>query len=469
LKLLGYSEGEQIEFNFRDVTPEEFLLKELPLCQEICDGKSQGYRLEKQLICKDGSRVWIDISIAGVRNNEGEIEHFVGVASEISKRKELESKLRSAVQRADSANIAKSQFLARMSHEIRTPIHTIIGTSDLLEETKLDGEQKRYVQTFSKASNSLLNLLNDILDLSKIKAGELVLEDVVYSPEEVLQEVKAVLGDQALQKGNRLQYTLEGQVADYVLGDRQRIYQILTNLCSNAIKFTNNGVIYLQVETNQENLIFSVIDTGIGIEESKLNNIFDPFVQADSSFTRIYGGSGLGLSICKQLVEAMGGTIEVNSNPGSGSVFRFSVPYLEALAPDMIDSIHSEHKSKVLAKRILLVEDTLDSQMIVQAYLKNENHSIQIANNGLEAIRAYQEQDFDLILMDIQMPLMDGLEATRKIRQWEMETGKTRCPIVALTANAMRGDANESYNAGCDQHLTKPLRKKRLLELIKEI
>lgn len=235
----------------------------------------------------------------------------------------------------------------------------------------------------------------------------------ITHPEEVLQEVKVVLGGQALQRGNRLQYTLEGQVADYVLGDRQRIYQILTNLCSNAIKFTKNGAIYLQ------------------------------------------------------LVEAMGGTIEVPSNPGSGSVFRFSVPYLEALAPNMIDLIHSEYKSKVGSKRILLVEDTLYSQMIVQAFLKDENHSIHLANNGLEAIRAYQEQDFDPILMDIQMPLMDGLEATRKIRQWEMETGKTRCPIVALTANAMRGDANESYNAGCDQHLTKPLRKKRLLELIK--
>ncbi|MBH0200322.1 MAG: response regulator, partial [Nitrospira sp.] len=574
---------------------------------------------------KDGSTFPIDLAVS--KMEFGNRRCFTGLVRDITERKAAEIKLEQFAEAMKSRNLelaeaneqalaatqAKSDFLASMSHEIRTPMNAIIGMADLLQETPLSKDQKEYVGRFSRAATSLLDLINDILDISKIEAGHLELESVAFDLHDLVDKTGELMAVRAFAKKLELISFVHPDVPTYVIGDATRLRQVFVNLVGNAIKFTEQGEVAMRIDPDESEpgaLRCSVSDTGIGIPEEKLQTVFDSFTQVDSSTTRKYGGTGLGLSISKRLVELMGGHIEVTSTPGRGSTFSFVVPLSKAPTPDIappntpldirgrrilvVDDTDSnrlvirEHLAQLgaqlietesgmaalaeldraqsrgepidlaildyhmpdmdgldLAKviqerpayaslplvmyasdmrghasqrarelgikgyaykpisrkrllealavaldqmpvapvakepapvgpdvsalaplRILLVEDLEDNRDVVTLFLKGTPYRIDMAENGEIAVQKFQSGTYDLVFMDMQMPVMDGLQATAAIRQWEREHQHVPTPIVALTANAFQEELDKSLAAGCTAHLTKPIKKKTLLEAI---
>ena len=538
------------------------------------------------------------------------------ITLDMREKRKAEIELECARDAALEASTAKSQFLATMSHEIRTPMNAIIGMADLLWETPLTTEQEQYIRVFRTAGENLLGIINDVLDISKIEAGYLELEETAFDLEQLVEKTCDVLSLRAHEKGIELAYYIHPDVHASIIGDPGRLKQILTNLIGNAIKFTEKGEIVLDIANNKTdsihcneniNLIFTIKDTGIGIPTEKLQQIFNQFTQVDASTTRKYGGTGLGLAICKRLVEKMHGQVEVESNIGLGSTFRFtaefasqtvaqtkvncrpallanqkilivddnntnrfilkkmlstwgsiviavedgksaireleaankaSTPYtlllLDGMMPEMdgfqvaeyikhnfpmenltIMMLTSNSRSRDIArcdklgitsylikpikraelyeaiskalsliepnepeqvvsdqvqkespKKILLVDDSADNRMLILAYLKNTPYQVDIAENGSIAVWKFTSDKYDLVLMDMQMPVMDGYTATRKIKKWEQEHKLISTPILALTAYALKEDIQKSLDAGCDDHLAKPIRKNILLQTI---
>jgi CheY-like chemotaxis protein len=362
-----------------------------------------------------------------------------------------------------------------MSHEIRTPMNAIMGIADLLAKTALSPEQDKYVQIFRRAGDNLLNLINDILDLSKVEASQLELEQTGFSLNELLEKVTEVVAVRAHEKGLVLVCEIAPNVPTDLVGDPTRLRQVLLNLLGNAIKFTESGEVSLRVTPDADSAVptalrFTVSDTGIGIPSEKLGRVFERFTQADSSTTRRFGGSGLGLTISKRLVELMGGRIWAESGVGEGSVFSFAVPF-EILAGATLRaavSVDTGPEPPLPALRILLAEDSVDNCTITLAYLEDTPYRIEIAETGVVACEKFTSGHFDLVLMDRQMPAMDGLTATRTIRSWEQANGRPPTPIIALTASALKGDREICLAAGCTAYLSKPIKQEALLQAIKE-
>ncbi|MBF0185192.1 MAG: response regulator [Magnetococcales bacterium] len=560
---------------------------------------------ENENTIRSGERVWVSWANRGIKDESGKIKEILSVGANVTHLKQIQRELVMAKNAAESSNRAKSAFLAVMSHEIRTPLNAILGMAELLAEAPLSSEQQRYVHILNNAGNTLLSLINDILDLSKIEADRLELERTELDLEQMVDDLAEMMAIRAREKGLALVTRFDAHVNPHRMGDSARIRQILINLTGNAIKFSDHGQVTITVSEPESGLIhFAVEDTGIGIAQEKQESIFRPFTQSDASITRRFGGTGLGLNICKRLVECMNGTIGVSSKPGKGSRFYFTIPLppvagSEAVAKagmpqgtavllagsglhfsviaellaksnltvtvqqgfeqvmatlnqpnaptivvldsgdvaakpalevaarirnslplaqcgllilipepdhdaffaanqqhafclakpvrrsDLLEALHNLWKqnhlppllhmapppshSSVATKpplRLLLAEDSLDNTILIQSYLKSEPFQLICVDNGRDALEKAKAERFDVILMDVQMPELDGLSVTRALRAFEQASGQPPTYVLALTAHAMPEDESMSLNAGCDGHLNKPIRKKNLLEAI---
>jgi len=626
LKQVGYKENEVIGKILGEVFFEE---KDAPRFREIIEMLASGQIIKTQefkVKRKDKTSFPVSINLSFLRDSGGQPEAIVAVHRDVTESKKREEDIKRAKEEAEIANRTKSEFLATMSHEIRTPMNAIIGMAELLSETKLDKNQNKYVDISRNAGENLLSIINDILDLSKVEAGEIRLEKVGFNIVEVVEKTCDVMAFRAHKKKIEISQHINPEIPVDLIGDPTRLRQIFLNLLGNAIKFTDKGEVELRIDFESEEkreifkeengsknvcLLFSVRDTGVGIPEDKKETIFESFTQADSSTTREYGGTGLGLTICKSLIELMRGNIWVESEVDKGSTFHFTAEFgvgekalkyigpggieeldlkglktlvvddtatnrlilreiltcwgakvveaedgEEALATlrssfskdkpfelilldcrmpkmggfEFMEKINKEfpkgyvtvmmltsdnragdfsrieklgigaylvkpvkkeelkkaimdtlRRNKVAAKKqpkekedkelsplkILLVEDTEDNALLVQAYLKKTPYELDMAENGKVAVDKFKSEVYDLVLMDMQMPVMDGFAATEKIREWEKNEGRERTAIVALTAYTMREEVKKTLNAGCDAHLSKPIKKKELMEMIK--
>jgi two-component system, sensor histidine kinase and response regulator len=474
-EIVGYSEDELLGLTFQDITHPDDLQADLSYVRRVLAGEVKTYQMEKRYVRKGGGLVWILLSVSLVRDARGEPLHFISQIQDITERMRAEEGLRRAKEAAEAATRAKSEFLANMSHEIRTPMNGVIGMTDLALDTALTAEQRDYLSTVKTSAGALLTVIDDILDLSKIEAGKLHFHPSAFGLRQSVAGVLKPLALRAEQKGLRLACRIEPAVPDALVGDPVRLGQVITNLVGNAVKFTERGEVEIRVTAESVTgaeawLHFAVSDTGVGIPAAKQAAIFDAFSQADGSMARRYGGTGLGLTISKRLVEAAGGLIWCKSTEGRGSTFHFTMRFgLQAEAakcpPQEVPAPPAADAPRL---RVLLAEDNPVNQKLALRLLERRGHSVTLANNGREAVEAHEAGGFDLILMDCQMPEMDGFEATAAIRRREFETG-ARTPIIAVTAHAMAGDSERCLAAGMDAYVTKPIKPETLFAAIESV
>ena len=425
---------------------------------------------------KNGQSYWESASISPILNAQGKVTHYVAVKEDITKRKKTEDELHKAKEIAEAATLAKSEFLANMSHEIRTPMNAILGFLELvLEDKALSKFQRAHLTTAQNSANSLLGLINDILDISKLESGKFTIEQHPFKLFQLVKEIQATMETAAQKKGLKLEFDIQSSLSGLFMGDPLRLRQIIINLVGNAIKFTQKGGVSVRIMPAEKKgqLYFMIKDTGVGIPADRLGQIFDSFTQADTSTTRKFGGTGLGTSISKKLVELLGGRIWVESEEGKGSIFHFTInlPSTDQV-PEDTDLFIVPGKAVLPGSRcgfkILLVEDVDANVDLAQIRLEQQGHKVTIAWNGREAVDAVLQDEFDVILMDINMPEMDGLEATRRIRKLEIDTGK-HVPIIAMTAAVMEEETKRYFETGMDRVVAKPINFGKLYTVMEEV
>ena len=474
-KLTGYNAEELLGQNAQDV----FLLPEYAHtldAQELDrnEGKSGVYEIE--IPTKTGERKWVLVSGSPFYDQEGQKLGSIGIHLDISERKQMEKNLILAKAEAEKAQEAEKIFLANMSHEIRNPLNAVIGMTHLLFDTSPTKEQLEYLNYINNSSEILLNLISDILDLSKIHANEISFNPTPISLRELLRDIQSLFEVRSLEKGIGFEFTFDNRIENQVIGDQLIIHQILNNLLGNALKFTDEGgVIRLKIELleqteNQYDLQFLVEDTGIGIKQEHLSDIFAEFKQADSNTKIKYGGTGLGLTICKKLIKLHGGSISVKSIEHQGSTFIIQIPFERTATTDKGDMCKKEEKVEVLdVGKVLIVEDNLINRKYLSRTLQKWNITCDEAQNGLEALAKLETKSYDLLIMDIRMPEMDGYEAIANIRKHPNDDIRG-ITAIALTADAMREEREKAYHLGFNYHITKPFRsdelKKKLIEII---
>ena len=475
-ELFGYSRQELLGQPVELLLPERFRARHREHRHSFNSNDAMNAMAGRDLrgLRKDGREIPLQVSLNTIETPAGRLT--VCNIIDIAERLRYQAQLELAKQAAESANRAKSDFLARMSHEIRTPMNLIMGMNALLLESELTSRQREYVEISYRNVRRLLRLINGILDLSKVEANKLTLEAVPFNLKEVLAECAATIGAAIEQKGLRFDLQVDPAVWPYWLGDPERLQQVLLNLIGNAVKFTARGGIDVSVRptldsSGAEGVMFEVSDTGCGIPPEKAGMIFEAFQQAEGEMNRTYEGTGLGLAIAKTIVELMAGRIWVAPKEGPGSKIAFTV-FFPRISEEKIARRTAEHvKAKAQQQlrpgtRVLVAEDNPENVVLLQAYLHGLPLSLDFASNGVEAFEKRRQNEFDLILMDIQMPVMDGYVATREIRTWERQHQRARVPIVALTAHALSGAAQESKDAGCDGHVSKPVEKQDLVDAI---
>ncbi len=459
---LGYKTASLVGKNFFDFIPETllpYLKKEFTKSTKKAFNKG----IEFQFKCKDKSYKYLEFNSVNLKQQEG-IEGLILDCRDISQRKkDAEELLR--------AQKAKEQFLANISHEIRTPINGIAGMAALLSQNPTKDEQKTYLNAIKSAADNLKVIINDILDLASIESGKLKFEKIGFNLNDLLYSLIETFGVQASEKGIKLSYSLAREANKVFIGDPVRLNQILINLISNAIKFTHNGYIQVLVKVEKVKgkvyvLRFDISDTGIGIPQSKLQTIFESFSQADASVTRKYGGTGLGLTIVKQLVELQNGTIDVVSQENEGSTFSFTIEYQLGKIEffDETKLYKPKNNNQLKNASILLVEDNDINRLYASSILKMWGCHFETAENGVVALEKIRNNAFDIILMDIQMPVMDGFETTKAIRQGDPKHNKV--PIIALTANATQKDFENCIAAGMNDCITKPFTQEDLFQAL---
>jgi PAS domain S-box-containing protein len=464
-ELAGYS---KVYGAFRKNTNVEYPLLEMPLVKAL---NGEVARVEDMEIHRDKDIVLLEINGCPIYDSEGKVAYAMASFMDITQRKKSETELQKAKEIAEQSVRIKENFLANMSHEIRTPMNAIIGFAGLLEKSELNHDQQQFVNAINTAGENLLAIINDILDLSKIDAGMMLLEEIPFSPANLIDSLAVLMQNKAAEKRLILEVHKSERLPSTVAGDPTRLTQVLVNLVGNAVKFTQKGSVTLLAEVEEEwsstcKLRFTVKDTGVGIPPDRISSIFDRFRQAGTDVSRKYGGTGLGLSIVKNLVEMQGGTVHVTSEPGKGSVFSVVIPYRKARMGEQ-ESSGSQPDSKALRHpvklRILLAEDNLMNQKLALKVLEGEfGFDVEIADNGKIALDKLRRESYDVVLMDIQMPEMDGYEATTEIRN----TLGLDVPVIAMTAHAMSGEREKCLALGFNEYISKPFKVETLLSTI---
>lgn len=454
--LSGYPAGDFLEPNrkrtFSEIIHPEDRIHVSNIIQNAID-TSDTFVLNYRIIQKSGEIRWV-LEYGGlVFDEEKKVKFLDGVILDNTDRRMIEEALIESKEKAEMAAITKTTFLANMSHEIRTPMNAIIGFTEVLLAGELYGNQKKQLETVKNSAKSLLRLLNDVLNSAKLDRGAVELEIIDFSLLSLVDQVCSAMGIEAKRKGLQFQYSLAENLEEYYKGDSLRIRQILTNLLGNAIKFTKEGFIQLSITTKEEEVLFHIQDSGIGIAPDRLEKIFDPFTQADVSMSRKFGGTGLGTTISKQLVELMKGKIWVESELGAGTHFFVSLPLEKG---NTILEFNEKIQFDLPSMDILIVDDVKQNVELIELLMTSNGHKVEIARNGREALEFFKSKKFDLVLMDIQMPEMDGLEATRQIRAFE-KSSSIRTPIIALSASVFEEDKVSAKNAGMDGFVSKPI------------